>query len=51
MGKRNENELIEFYGDRKSMIQNMLVYIQEKIDNDQILDYAKKLQDKTESYR
>ena len=44
MGPKIKNDLSIFFGEDEILIRNMLVQLQAKIDNDEILDFAKKVQ-------
>jgi len=41
MGITNEKNLIEFFGDRKTLIDNILLYIRDRLSSDEITDFFK----------
>jgi len=44
MGPKVEKVLLAFYGNRETLMGTIVLYLQSKIDNDQILDLLKKKQ-------
>ena len=44
MGPKVEKVLLTFYGNRETLMETIVLHLQSKIDNDQILDLLKKKQ-------